>query len=153
MGIRSCGCPPATGPCPFKRLRTKNKRRARTSRNSPFLTELLFVNVLSLISTFRTPELARSNGRIDEIRLSLNSRGAAEGCSHGCRPWFRFLAGHEPRSGGRFCRRSAAGELHNSTSAFSRGYVLTPLRGWITHPEFLELRSSNIGALPFCVPR
>jgi len=34
-------------------------------------------------------------------------------------------------------------ELHNSTTAFSRGYVLTPLRGWITHPEFLELRSSE----------
>jgi len=70
---------------------------------------LLFVNVLSLISTFRTPELARSNGRIDEIRLSLNSRGAAEDSVAAAR-----LA-----------------ELHNSTTAFSRGYVLTPLRGWI----------------------
>src|SRR6266550_2937673 len=49
---------------------------------------------LKATHTFRTPELARGNGRIDEIRLSLNSRGAAEGCSHGCRPWFAFLAGH-----------------------------------------------------------
>ncbi|PYS48027.1 MAG: hypothetical protein DMG13_26440 [Acidobacteria bacterium] len=51
----------------------------------------------------------RSNGRIDEIRLNLNSRGAAEDSVAAAR-----LAG-----------------LHNSTTAFSRGYVLTPLRGWI----------------------
>src|SRR6266480_8083063 len=48
---------------------------------------------------FRTPELARSNGRIDEIRLSLNSRGAAEDSVAAA-----WLA-----------------ELHNSTTAFSRG--------------------------------
>ena len=80
---------------------------------------------ISVKTTFRTPEFARSNGRIDEIRLSLNSRGAAE----------ESVAA--PR----------LAELHNSTTAFSRGYVLTPLRGWITHPEFLELRSSAISGV------
>src|SRR5436309_15568676 len=51
---------------------------------------------------------ARSKRQIDEFRLSLKSRGAAEDSVAAAR-----LA-----------------ELHNSTTAFSRGYVLTPLRGW-----------------------
>jgi len=59
-----------------------------------------------------------------------SSRGAASDYSRGWRPWFEF-AFNEPRSGDRIFRRSAA-HLPSDivTTAFSRGFGLTPLRGW-----------------------
>src|SRR6266516_4508704 len=57
-------------------MRQSAKSRARRSK-------VLVAAIRGRRPNFRYPELARSNGRIDEIRLSLNSRGAAEGCSHG----------------------------------------------------------------------
>jgi len=40
---------------------------------------------------------------------------------------------HEPQSGERICRRSAAHQRPDTTTkGFSRGYTLPPLRGWDT---------------------
>jgi len=61
--------------------------------------------------------------KFDEIRFSLNSRGAPEDSVAAAR-----LA-----------------ELDNLTTASTRGYVLTPLRaGFADHSEFLRIRISEI---------
>ena len=62
--------------------------------------------------------------------ISDSSRGAASERSHGCRPWLKLSQLRQPRSGERIFRRSAAhGQLETDTTAPSRGYSLTPLRG------------------------
>ena len=50
----------------------------------------------------------------------------------------------QPRNGERICRRYAAHLAANiTTTAFSRGYILTPLRGWelVCARELAELQA------------
>src|SRR5207249_6865819 len=77
--------------------------------------------------------------------ISESSRGAASGCSHRRRPWYRFGAGHELRRWGRFCCRSAADVAltpATSATAFSRGYILTPFRGYFALKLISSIRPS-----------
>jgi hypothetical protein len=71
--------------------------------------------------------------------MILLSRGAAKECSRGRRPWFPKADMNEPRSGERFCRPLRGSCLCRAFStAFGRGYILSPLRGFTTECTHLS---------------